>query len=109
MQDVTAAIDQDRVAVQCQACEFHTFSSESTFKRLRVEPCRPLSERPGTKQIGGIDKTVSSTGSDRNIVVNHNPAPLEHPDLALALAVRNEVDQIQLPQCRLNCGMHADG
>ena len=106
MQDVAPPIDQHRVAVQRHPRQSPPPPSRTRLAAAPVQRRRPLGKRPRPEQVGRIDLPIRRARPRRQVVIHDHPPALERPQLRLPLAVRDEVDQVQLPQRRLRRRVH---
>jgi len=109
MQDETATVHEERVAVERITRHLATFGAMTALDGRTVQIGEAHAERAAAEQIGRIDQTIGGASAGRaTIVHNHAPA-LERLDLSFTLAVRDEVNQIELAKRGLDRRVHRHG
>ena len=109
MQDEPATVDQERVAVQRITRHLATFRAVTTFDGRAIQIGEALAERARAEQVGRIDQCRQSCPHATAAVIHDDAPALERADLRFTLAVRDEVNQVQLPQRGFRCRVHRHG
>src|SRR5690242_15670563 len=100
MQNVTTSIDQNRIAVQRNTSELYALSPEATLKRCSVKRGDTLGKCTLAKEVSRINCPISRASPRGQRVIHNHTATLKRCERRLALAVRNEINQVQLLQRR---------
>jgi hypothetical protein len=109
MQNVTPPIDQQRVRVQSRPRQFDAPRAPTALERLLIPAApTPFANAP-TRTSSSFTPSRPSSLAYRQRIIHNYPATLERHDLKLPFAVRQETDQVQLPQRRLRDRLQSNG
>ena len=103
MQDEAATVDEERVAIQSVTRHFHAFRAVTALDGRTIQIGVAHAERAVAEQVGCINQTIGRARARRTAIVHDDATALERLDLRFALTVRDEVNQVELPQRGLAC------